>query len=72
MNVSDLSFRQNEWQLNDYLDVIDYRDDTVLVNYVGACGTCPSSAAGTLSAIESTLRSEINPDIRVVAASGQY
>jgi len=54
------------------LDVIDYRDDTVVVNYVGACGTCPSSAAGTLSAIESTLRAEINPDIRVVAASGQY
>ena len=54
------------------LDVIDYRDDTVLVNYVGACGTCPSSAAGTLMAIESTLRSEINPDIKVVAVNNEY
>ena len=51
------------------LDVIDYRDNTVLVNYVGACGTCPSSAAGTLMAIESTLRAEINPDIRVAAVN---
>ena len=54
------------------LDVIDYRDNTVLVNYVGACGTCPSSAAGTLMAIESTLRAEIDPDIRVVVSNSEY
>jgi len=54
------------------LDVIDYRDNTVLVNYVGACGTCPSSAAGTLMAIESTLRAEIDPDIKVVAVNNEY
>ena len=51
------------------LDVVDYTDNIVLVNYVGACGTCPSSLAGTLTAIESTLRAEINPDIRVVSAT---
>ena len=51
------------------LDVVDYTDNIVLVNYVGACGTCPSSLAGTLMAIESTLRAEINPDIRVVSAT---
>ena len=51
------------------LDVIDYRDNTVLVNYVGACGTCPSSLAGTLMAIESTLKAEINPNIRVVSVN---
>ena len=54
------------------LDVIDYRDNTVLVNYVGACGTCPSSAAGTLMAIESTLKAEIDPDIKVVAVNNEY
>ena len=54
------------------LDVIDYRDNTVLVNYVGACGTCPSSAAGTLMAIESTLKAEIDPDIRVVVSNSEY
>ena len=54
------------------LDVIDYRDNTVVVNYVGACGTCPSSAAGTLMAIESTLRAEIDPDIKVVAVNNEY
>ena len=52
--------------------MIDYRDNTVLVNYVGACGTCPSSAAGTLMAIESTLKAEIDPDIRVVVSNSEY
>ena len=51
------------------LDVVDYTDNIVLVNYVGACGTCPSSLAGTLTAIESTLRAEINPNIRVVSVT---
>ena len=51
------------------LDVVDYKDDIVLVNYVGACGTCPSSLAGTLMAIESTLKAEINPNIRVVSVN---
>ena len=54
------------------IDVIDYKNNTVIVNYVGACGTCPSSAAGTLMAIESTLRAEIDPDIRVVVSNSEY
>ena len=44
----------------------------MIVNYVGACGTCPSSAAGTLMAIQSTLQSEVNPEIQVIAANSQY
>ena len=54
------------------LDVIDYKNNTVVVNYVGACGTCTSSAAGTLNAIQSTLRAEIDPDIKVVVVNNEY
>ena len=54
------------------IDVIEYKNNTVIVNYVGACGTCPSSAAGTLMAIQSTLQSEVNPEIQVIAANSQY
>jgi Fe-S cluster biogenesis protein NfuA len=54
------------------IDVVDYKNNTVLVNYVGACGTCPSSAAGTLNAIQSTLRAEVNPEISVVAVNNEY
>ena len=54
------------------IDVIEYKNDTVVVNYVGACGTCPSSAAGTLMAIQSTLRAEVNPEIYVIAANSPY
>ena len=54
------------------IDVIEYKNDTVVVNYVGACGTCPSSAAGTLMAIQSSLRAEVNPEIYVIAANSPY
>ena len=41
-------------------------DGTVLrVHYQGACGSCPSSMAGTLSAIEHLVRS-VDPDLEVV------
>ncbi|MEO6697324.1 MAG: NifU family protein, partial [Gammaproteobacteria bacterium] len=36
------------------------------VRYHGACGSCPSSLAGTLSAIENLVHS-IEPEIEVVA-----
>lgn len=47
------------------IQVQDFRDNTVLVKYLGACGTCPSSSAGTLEAIRSILRDQFNPDIEV-------
>ena len=39
-----------------------------MVKYQGACGTCPSSATGTLEAIKSILRDDFNPDIEVYVA----
>lgn len=51
-------------------DVIvqDVKDNTVLVKYQGACGTCPSSSAGTLEAIRGILRDQFHPDVEVYVA----
>jgi Fe-S cluster biogenesis protein NfuA len=50
------------------LDVVAYADNRVVVDYQGACGTCPSSVGGTLQAIQSILRDEFNPEVEVVSA----
>ncbi len=50
------------------LAVKDYKDNVVLIKYQGACGTCPSSSAGTLEAIRGILRDEFNPDVEVYIA----
>ncbi|MBC7779145.1 MAG: NifU family protein [Proteobacteria bacterium] len=48
------------------LEVIDLTDTELVVHYQGACGSCPSSTAGTLSAIENIVHT-IEPDLEVVA-----
>lgn len=48
------------------LEVVRYEDNKLYVTYEGACGTCPSSTAGTLMAIEGILRDEFNPQIEVI------
>lgn len=50
------------------LAVKDFKDNVLIVKYQGACGTCPSSTTGTLEAIRSILRDEVNPDIEVYLA----
>lgn len=50
------------------LVVRDYKDNVLIVKYQGACGTCPSSTTGTLEAIRSILRDEVNPEIEVYLA----
>jgi len=50
------------------LVVKDYKDNILIVKYQGACGTCPSSTTGTLEAIRSILRDEVNQDIEVYLA----
>lgn len=49
------------------LQVMGYEDNRLAVRYQGACGTCPSSISGTLYAIQSILRHEVDPTIEVVA-----
>ena len=50
------------------LVVKDFKDNVLIVKYQGACGTCPSSTTGTLEAIRSILRDEVNPQIEVYLA----
>ena len=49
------------------LSVIAYADHHLYVRYQGACGGCPSAAAGTLQAIQGILRDEFDPEITVIA-----
>src|ERR1043165_810424 len=50
-----------------YLEIIDLKDHTLSIRYQGACGSCPSSLTGTLMAIESMLKTEIDPELEVIA-----
>lgn len=48
------------------LEVVSLEDNVLQIHYEGACGTCPSSTSGTLSYIESILRSNLAPDLQVI------
>ena len=50
-----------------WLEIVDLQDKTLKIRYQGACGSCPSSLTGTLSAIENMIRDEIDSEIEVVA-----
>jgi len=54
------------------LITISLEDNILMVQYQGACGTCPSSTAGTLEAIKSILRNEYHPDIDVYIAPESF
>lgn len=46
--------------------MISYQNNEVKIAYQGACGGCPSALTGTLEAIESILRHELNQSELVV------
>lgn len=48
--------------------LVEYKNNTLRVFYQGACGSCPSSAMGTLKAIENILKDQFNPDVVVELA----
>ena len=50
-----------------YLEILGLQDHTLNIRYQGACGSCPSSLTGTLMAIESMLKQEVDPELEVVA-----
>lgn len=50
------------------IQVVAYQNNTVKVFYQGACGSCPSSAMGTLKAVENILKDQFNPDVVVELA----
>ncbi len=47
---------------------LSYEDHILIIKYQGACGTCPSSSAGTLQAIKSILKEQFDPEIDVYTA----
>ena len=48
------------------MHVVGLVGNDLRIHYQGACGSCPSSISGTLSAIENLVRT-IEPDIAVIA-----
>ncbi len=48
------------------LEVMGLEGNYLTIRYEGACGTCPSSVTGTLSAIQSVLRQEFNPELEII------
>ncbi len=50
------------------LEIMDFSDNILTVHYQGACGSCPSSTAGTLFAIQNLLQRLVDPKIQVVSA----
>jgi Fe-S cluster biogenesis protein NfuA len=49
-----------------WLETVGLNDHTLTIRYQGACGSCPSSITGTLTAIEGMLKQEIDPELEVV------
>ena len=50
-----------------WLEIVELADKKLKIRYEGACGSCPSSLTGTLSAIENMIKEEIDPEIEVIA-----
>jgi Fe-S cluster biogenesis protein NfuA len=48
------------------IEVIALNGKTLEVRYEGACGTCPSSTAATLDAIQGILQEQFDPEIQIV------
>lgn len=50
------------------LEIIGLVGKTLEIRYQGACGTCPSAIAGTLTAIQNLLQHEVDSELSVVPA----
>jgi NFU1 iron-sulfur cluster scaffold homolog, mitochondrial len=49
------------------LQVVALESKVLTIRYEGACGSCPSSIAGTLMAIQNLLQMEVDEEITVVS-----
>lgn len=50
------------------LEILSLRGKILTIRYQGACGSCPSSIAGTLVAIQNLIKDEIDDAVEVVSA----
>ncbi len=48
------------------IEVVKLDENKLYIHYEGACGTCPSSTAGTLMAIEGILQDELGQSLEVI------
>ncbi len=52
------------------MEIVDIKENLpyydIYIRYLGACGSCASGSTGTLYAIESTLKSKVDENIRVL------
>jgi Fe-S cluster biogenesis protein NfuA len=48
------------------IEVLGLDDHVLTIHYQGACGSCPSSTAGTMTAVQSLLQRMIDPRIQVI------
>lgn len=64
-NIFDRTIRPGLQADGGDIHAVSYEDNILMIRYRGACGTCPSSATGTLYAIKSILQDEFNPEIDV-------
>ncbi len=49
------------------LEVMALEGKTLHIRYQGACGSCPSSVAGTLHAIQSLIQTEVDEEVEVIS-----
>lgn len=47
------------------IEILDFKDNELIIGYQGACTSCPSSTGATLNAIQQILRNKVWPEIRV-------
>ncbi|MFH1858613.1 MAG: NifU family protein [Candidatus Omnitrophota bacterium] len=52
-----------------YAELIDVKDNTVILQLSGGCHGCASAAMTLKMGVEATLREEVSPDIEVVDAT---
>ena len=50
------------------LQILGLENKVLSIRYEGACGSCPSSIAGTLNAIQNLLQMEVDEELTVVNA----
>jgi Fe-S cluster biogenesis protein NfuA len=47
------------------LEIMDIKDDTILIRYYGACSGCPMATTGTLEFIENTIQNKVDTRLKV-------
>ncbi len=50
------------------IDLVDLKDDELIVQYHGACGSCSSSVGGTLNFIQDSLNNHLNTQLTITVS----